>query len=413
MNALPKIIGPKPTNIKGLLQTYEHSYDLIILGGGCAGLSLAMRLAAQGKDCPRTLLLEARPSYSDDRTWCFWDDGSFWLHHLVRHSWKYMTVTTVDQSTTADCGAVQYRMISAGAFYVEALNQIALNEHIDVMLASPVLDTPQKMDGAWRVATTAGMVTAGCVIDTRPTKRPHRNGAALWQSFSGHEVVCNLDMFDPTRTDLMDFSETGKGRISFTYVLPTSAKSALIEATIFDPEPFDLQAMASNLSHATKRLLGNTPYAVIRSEHGILPMGGHRHAPHTDPTYITAGLNEGGARPSSGYAFRRIQTWAEQCAATLLKGGLPHGHAQDPILLKAMDHLFLSVLAERPDVAPALFYALFAKANTQRLIRFLSDRGTIADYIAMAAALPTGLFIKQIPAALMQRSRQTQVVAPS
>jgi lycopene beta-cyclase len=47
-------------------------YDLIILGGGCAGLSLARRLSELGEDCPQTVILESRSSYTDDRTWCFW-----------------------------------------------------------------------------------------------------------------------------------------------------------------------------------------------------------------------------------------------------------------------------------------------------------------------------------------------------
>ena len=46
--------------------------DLIILGGGCAGLSLALNLAKQGSVCPNTLILEKREAYSNDRTWGFW-----------------------------------------------------------------------------------------------------------------------------------------------------------------------------------------------------------------------------------------------------------------------------------------------------------------------------------------------------
>ncbi|MEY2979796.1 MAG: hypothetical protein RL562_23, partial [Planctomycetota bacterium] len=46
--------------------------DLVVLGGGLAGLSLAERLAAAGAQAPRTVVLEARADYADDRTWCFW-----------------------------------------------------------------------------------------------------------------------------------------------------------------------------------------------------------------------------------------------------------------------------------------------------------------------------------------------------
>ena len=392
-------------------QDTEKVYDLIILGGGCAGLSLAMRLAAQGDRCPRTLVLEARSAYADDRTWCFWDDGSMWLHHLVRHSWRSMTITTPDQATTADCGAMAYRMLPSGAFYAEALARIALNDRIDIILGSPVTAKPEKVHDAWRISTDDCVGTARWVIDTRPSRRPRTGDATLWQSFSGHEVVCERAIFDPERTDLMDFSESRRGRIAFTYILPTSTTSALIETTIFDPEPFDQVAMAPGLASATERCLGNAAYTVNRTEHGVLPMGGQPVPINADRSFITVGLHAGAARPSSGYAFRRIQTWAEECASELLAGGAPQGHRRDPLLLQAMDGLFLSVLDANRELAPWLFHALFAKADTQRVIRFMSDQGTIADYIAMAATLPTGLFLRQIPAALANHIGRRQEAA--
>jgi len=49
-----------------------NHHDLIIIGGGCAGLSLAARLSRYGGDAPRTLVVDSRTSYTNDRTWCFW-----------------------------------------------------------------------------------------------------------------------------------------------------------------------------------------------------------------------------------------------------------------------------------------------------------------------------------------------------
>lgn len=383
-----------------------RAYDLIILGGGCAGLSLAMRLAAQGDNCPRTLVLEARPVYSDDRTWCFWDDGSMWLNELVRHSWRFMTITTPDAHTTMDCGAARYRMLPAGAFYAEAQARIGRNDRIELRLGSSIDNAPGKSGEVWCFGSGAAADTARWVVDTRPRRMPRHGDATLWQSFSGHEVICDRPVFDPGRMDLMDFSETEPNRISFTYVLPTSSTSALIETTVFDQEPFTEAAMASALSQATIRRVGGSPYSVTRAERGVLPMGGRRHLANRDSSWITAGLHAGGARPSSGFAFRRIQTWAQACATRMASGSPPISHAPDPILLQAMDSLFLSVIAAHREMAPSLFHAIFAKGDAQRVIRFMSDGGTTADYIALAATLPTGLFLRQIPTALASLAKR-------
>ncbi|MFT5963166.1 MAG: lycopene beta-cyclase, partial [Burkholderiaceae bacterium] len=65
---------------------------LLILGGGCAGLSLAMRLAALGRDCPRTVVIEPRTVYGNDRTWCFWGNATAPLADLSCHQWSSMMV---------------------------------------------------------------------------------------------------------------------------------------------------------------------------------------------------------------------------------------------------------------------------------------------------------------------------------
>ena len=46
--------------------------DIVILGGGAAGLSLARELAHNSANTHTITVLEARSKYKDDRTWCFW-----------------------------------------------------------------------------------------------------------------------------------------------------------------------------------------------------------------------------------------------------------------------------------------------------------------------------------------------------
>ena len=48
-------------------------FDYIIIGGGCAGLSLAYELDAKNKLKDKTLaIIETRGDYKRDKTWSFW-----------------------------------------------------------------------------------------------------------------------------------------------------------------------------------------------------------------------------------------------------------------------------------------------------------------------------------------------------
>lgn len=64
--------------------------DIAILGGGCAGLSVAVRLAAAARSIR---IIEPRKTYTDDRAWSFWRTGPDPFEDCVRASWTKWDVT--------------------------------------------------------------------------------------------------------------------------------------------------------------------------------------------------------------------------------------------------------------------------------------------------------------------------------
>ena len=115
----------------------------------------------------------------------------------------------------------------------------------------------------------------------------------------------------------------------------------------------------------------------------------------------------GSARASSGFAFQRIQQWAGQCCAAIAAGKPPTAHRSDPWLVQMMDRIFLNVLRASPQTAPELFLSLFERADSARLIRFLSGKSTLKDCLDVIKALPAKHVVKQLlsssPALLSNR----------
>lgn len=380
----------------------RHDVDLLILGGGCAGLSLGTALADLSKGCPRTLILERRTHYTHDRTWCFWKDEATVSHSLVQHNWEQMQLRRGAESVIVACGHTPYQMLLSHSFYTAAQQTIQASAQVELQLGISITGMPQKVNEGWQVVTDAGTVHAARVIDTRPPL-VCTGSATLWQSFLGIEVETSEDRFNPAQVELMDFSQENPAYVAFTYVLPTSPRRALIEITRFAIDPYGPEALETTLQSEVSRYMNGTHSSVMHREHGILPMGMRHAPPARDPGYLHVGLYAGAARPSTGYAFQRIQRWAKACAAQLGNGSAPRGHAPDPVLQRAMDHLFLHVIRTNPAAAPALFMALFRCVEPSRMIRFLSDRGTLSDYLALIRALPAGMFLRAIPDALRRR----------
>jgi len=372
-------------------------HDLLVLGGGCAGLSLAQRLAEAGATAPRVLVLEARGAYRDDRTWCFWRTRPHRHDGIVSHAWPRVRVATADgRACVAATPQAPYQMIRGADFYAAAQASIAAAPNVTLELGASVGAVRLRADGVWSVETGDGPVTARAVVDTRPDRRPAPGGARLWQSFHGREIAVDGAPFDPTTVELMRFSPPRDDRVAFTYVLPLAPGRALVEATAFAADPLPSPALFGDLERAIAQATAGRGGTCLREESGVLPMGllGPAPAGPEGPGYVRAGLMAGGARPSSGYAFRRIQAWADTCAQAVVAGGPPIPAAPDGRLLAFMDGLFTKVLAADPARGPDLFEALFRRTPAMRLVRFLSDEPSLLDAAAMALALPPAPFLR-------------------
>jgi len=62
-----------------------------------------------------------------------------------------------------------------------------------------------------------------------------------------------------------------------------------------------------------------------------------------------------------------------------------------------MDQIFLDVLCANPSRGGAIFFSLFSRAEPARVIRFPSGRASLADSLAMVAAMPVPPFLNAAP----------------
>jgi len=373
----------------------QSNYDLIIVGGGCAGLSLAMRLAKLGGECPRVAIIERRENYVHDRTWSYWATESAQLTHLSKSDWKKVLVGTAHGRVIVDCDKTPYQSIHSDAFYQSALRKISKNKRIDLFLGEST-EQIHKKNNLWQVNIQNTSVSAPQVIDTRPPTRESGDVPILWQSFSGVEVKCSLNVFDDKIATLMDFDEATSGEIGFLYLLPYSPTCALIEATVFGKQAMSKDELALMLDRLIKKSVGSVAYEITYREYFVIPMGLSEHVPHSDSSYVTVGLESGGARASTGYVFQRIQRWADEAEQQIRKGSNVSGHKRDSWMIRKMDQLFLRVLENHPERAPEIFTKLFSMSDTGMVIRFMSDEPMVKDIMRIICVLPPGIFIKEL-----------------
>ena len=306
-----------------------------------------------------------------------------------------MRVRGARGAVTFDCGASPYDMLPSGAFYADSQERIAASPDVHLETGAAVTGVPRRINNGWQVETAAGALRARRVIDTRPVA-VQIGEAILWQSFLGHEIECPLATFDTAVVELMDFVETTSDGVAFRYVLPLSATRALVEYTVFGPRPLSPLYLSRAQGEAVRSVTNGAAFTIIRDESGVLPMGLTQPQQHVGADYARVGLMAGAGRASTGYAFQRIQRWACSSASSLLRNRFDVTHHADALPQRAMDRVFLTLLREKPELAPDLFLRLFSRPDTSRVIRFLSDCAGPVDIASVIASLPVGLFVQQL-----------------
>ena len=371
--------------------------ELVILGGGLAGLSLASRLATSGYG-KRVVIVEPRPHYHDDRSWSFWTPRGSPLAASATRTWDRWSFSRLDGAVVSQrANGWCYAYARSLDVYQTALRAMAARPNITLWQGTQASEVEARADG-FAVQTNAGLLHARHVVDTRPPPPGRWSASTLFQSFAGREVRLPRPGFDDGQVELMTDMRCDSRGFVFSYVLPLSSTRALVEVTRFSTQPIGAPELSPDLD-ALAHARGWTGAEVLRSEAAVLPMG-LPTLPGADRVrgVVSAGIGGGALRAASGYGFLRIQSWAQRCTESLLKDQPPQGHPAEPLLRRWMDGLFLQVLARDPRRSPEVFMRLATSVPGPAFVRFLSDQARWSDYARVVAALPPAPFLRALQA---------------
>ena len=360
---------------------------IAILGAGLSGLSLACALREAGVRSP-LLLIDRRRDHGRDRTWCTWRTEDLRFSECITHSWSAWEVRRGDRGVSGQSVRHPYVHIDAEAVYAAALSRLGSDPDVEIRLDCPVLGvTPGP---PWVVHTRTGEVEAGQVFDAMGANSPlgpRRDGAAqaFAQRFLGWEIATDRPVFTPERATLMDFRDHAGPGVTFLYVLPFSPTRALLEHTAI--EPLDARRVdreAALVSELSGRW-GLREWQILRRESGLIPMTTFPFPTRRGPGFHVVGAGAGAVRPSSGYAFSRIQAHVSAVAAAVAAGRpLPRrvSHPRYDLL----DRVFLQALAE--DRCPEDLFLACAGVPGDVFARFMTDTSSVADEARLLTALP-------------------------
>ena len=106
-------------------------FDYIIIGGGCAGLSLAYELQINKKLENKTLaIIEPRPEYKRDKTWSFWKVTPHNFDDCIKKSWKNFSIHLSGKTKFLKCDNYPYQTVDSGLFYQKINDKLKENKNV-------------------------------------------------------------------------------------------------------------------------------------------------------------------------------------------------------------------------------------------------------------------------------------------
>jgi len=348
-----------------------------IRGAGLSGLSMARALIKARPELSISVY-DIRPRLPHpQRTFCFFKPREFNLDYLPRYEWPTIAFRSSSFSRTLDVSYNPYTLIRGDDFFDYTLREL---EHSGVTFH---WDCQKVLIGSDWIETAETKTRFDLVIDAAFCHSEAKS--SMWQSFAGMWVETEQPVFDPTVATLMDLQGSSvEAPVSFIYVLPTTAHSALIEHTTFSPTPLPERY---HLEHCRDWLNSRmqSDFQIKNSEHGVIPMGLILDKQSEDNLIV--GSNAGAVRPATGYAFAATIRHTSELARSILDGRAASGYPH-PRLIQFGDKLFLRALRRDPLNGEYILARLLERSPEKSLIAFLSGEPSWSEAISVWCSVP-------------------------
>jgi lycopene beta-cyclase len=372
----------------------NNSFDYIIIGAGLAGFQLALRFCEDDFFKDKSIaLIDASKKNSNDRTWCFWEQGNGKYETIVFKSWSEGQFFSKNKTITLNLNPYHYKMIKGLDFYNYAKSKIArcpniqfINDTVETLIETNDVE----------VKCTNATYKAKHVFDSRIPDDyclSDDNYTRVHQHFKGWIIKTDNPVFNPEVFTMMDYRMQYQDDTTFMYVLPFTEDTALVEFTFFTPYLVDNNLYDDFLKRYISDLLNVKQYHILEEELGVIPMTDFPFEKYHTPKVTKIGTAGGWVKGSSGYAFKSSEEKSKIIVGNIKQNLPPHKN-----ILKRRnqfyDKIFLKVLGEENKKGAWVFETFYSKTPTPKMFKFLDEKTEFLEELKIMSSLMSWSFIK-------------------
>jgi lycopene beta-cyclase len=382
------------------MSTPFSTYDYIVSGFGCAGMSLLYHIMSSKLNNKSILVIDSSDKAENDRTWCYWAEKTLDIHpkNTPIISWDNIGISIGDQMVKKSLGSMKYFHIKSSDFYQEILTQIKNFPNIHFLQDSVISIEDNQENGIKVLTENNGSISAKKVFNSIPeTKSINSNRKILKQIFVGWKIKTQKARFDTDTAVMMDFDEKVASNTAFFYILPFSETEALLEYTVFSTDTVELASMEAQIKKYITENLGEEAYEVTFREQGSIPMTTFDFGKPATENIILLGTLAGCSKPSTGYTFHNIQKHCQAIVASL-ENNIDSKNLiwQRKARFNFYDNIILNIAKKWPKALPLVFVNLFQVNSGPAVLSFLNEETSLFQELNLLIRLKFPIFIKSL-----------------
>ena len=339
-------------------------------------------------------MVDSTPKNKNDRTWCFWTrEDNAWYNPAVNKTWNQFRFSAPGFDKIMDLSPFKYSFIRSEDFYTFCLNEISRDERFEFRTdeALEIISNKDEVVLKCRSEEYRGKLLFNSVFKLQHLKPSHVNYV---QHFKGWVVETEQDCFDENCPVFMDFNTEQENDFRFYYLIPYSARKALIEYTGFSAQSLDDAEYDIKLQAYLQNHFKGMAFTLIEKENGLIPMAESDFVNPYGERVINIGTAGGNSKPSTGYTFYFIQKYVSSIILQLEKGHFPIVPFRRKKRFMYYDKILLDVLHQKQYEGRDVFIRLFRKNSIQTLLRFLNEETALYEELGVLNSVDKNLFLR-------------------
>jgi lycopene beta-cyclase len=368
------------------------NFNYIIIGGGLAGLQLALQFSRDRFFEQKTFaIIDPSPKTENDKTWCFWEKGKGQWDSIITKSWDKSRFISSEVNIQLNLEPYKYKMLRSLDFYNTAKSELSKLDNFQF-----IEDKIERIDEASMFAygekESYGAIH---IFDSRITSEyvEYPKYTKIFQHFKGWVIETEKPQFDPSEFTMMDFRLKYKESTSFTYVLPISPTKALVEFTFFTEFLTEEKVYDEFLENYIKNILKINNFKITETEKGVIPMTDFPFHKESSPKITKIGSAGSWIKGSTGYSFKHT----EKKVALIIENIKAGKELSSGLLTKRFrlyDAIFLDVLSQKNEMGELIFSNFYSKNSIVEIFKYLDEETSTSEELKIMRSLYHPQFIK-------------------